>query len=120
CLRAWQIPQLRQARRLASSRRHRLLSSSNAIWRYPLRARLRREKLIEGAGENVGRHARPRVAHANGDILARLHIALLRGALIEPGIGSFDGNTSSVRHRVARVDAEIEKSILKLVRIAER
>ena len=43
-----------------------------------------------------------------------------RGALVEPGIGRFDGNAAAVRHRVARVDAEIEKRILKLVRIAQR
>ena len=69
---------------------------------------------------NIGRHAGPVVGHADRDVLAGLHVALACAPLVEPVVGGFDGNAATVRHGVARVDAEIEKRVLKLIRIAQR
>ena len=80
---------------------------------------LGREKRLEGARHDIGRHARAGVGYADRDILARLHVALARAAVIDTDVGGLDGELAAVGHGVAGIDAQVEDRVLKLVRIAQ-
>ena len=82
--------------------------------------RLRREEGIEGALDHLRRHAGASVADADCKILTGRELAFARRPLVEPFVRRFDRDASAVRHRVARIDAEIQDRVLKLIGIDER
>ncbi|WP_308447097.1 hypothetical protein, partial [Chitinimonas prasina] len=52
--------------------------------------------------------------------IARLHVALERALLVEPGVGGLDHQPPAAGHGIARVDTEVEQRVLELVRVAQR
>ena len=79
--------------------------------------RLGRKERIESLRNDVRRHAGASIGDAERDVLAGSKLPLLRRPLVQPFVGGFDGDAASVRHRVARIDAEIEQGAFELRRI---
>lgn len=82
--------------------------------------RLGREERIERLGDDVGRHARPGIGDADREVLPGIEVALARAAFVEPLVGRLDGDASAVRHRVARIDAQVQERALELGRVDQR
>ena len=61
------------------------------------------------------------VAHRDHDVVARRHLGVHAGiGLVEIGVLGFDREPAAVRHRVARVDRQVEDRGLELVGIDQR
>src|SRR3569623_2328800 len=78
----------------------------------PLAERVGGKVGLEGFGDNVGRHARSSVGHADGYVLADWQILLPGRALVQPLVPGLDRELAAVRHRVARLDAEVHNLYL--------
>ena len=52
-------------------------------------------------------------------LLARRHIVRLGGRVVDPAVGSLDGDPAALRHRVPRVDAEVQERVLQLGRVRQ-
>src|SRR6266849_7982609 len=60
-------------------------------------------------------HARTGVADGKHDVFAGRHWSVeTRIAFVERGVGSFDGESSALRHGVARIDCEVHDDLLDL------
>ena len=82
---------------------------------------LGREERIEGLGLHLRRHSAAGVRHGQHDILAGHHFGLRGGVFfIEMNIRGFDRQLAAIRHRVARIDGEIEDRELELIGIGMR
>ncbi|GJD69837.1 hypothetical protein MMMDOFMJ_2775 [Methylobacterium gnaphalii] len=76
--------------------------------------RLRREERLEGLGDHVRRHAGAGIGDAEREVLAGLQVPVPRRTLVHPLVGGLDGDAAAIRHRVARVDAEVQQRVLEL------
>ena len=81
--------------------------------------RLGGEERVEGAGDHLRRHAGAAVADAQRDVLPGRQLALARRPLVEPAVAGLDGQPAAGRHRVARIDAQVEQRVLELARVDE-
>ncbi len=79
---------------------------------------LGREERLEHARQHILGHAAAGVGDGDHHIGAGRHFGLGGGvALVEPGVGGFDGQVAAGRHRVAGVDGEVEDGRFELVGI---
>ncbi len=75
-----------------------------------LAKRLGREERIEGLGDDIRGHARAVVRDAERDVLARRQVAFACAPLVQPPVAGLDRDATTVRHGVARVDAEVSSA----------
>ena len=74
------------------------------------------EEGVEGLGQHLGRHAAAGVADGHHHVLAGRQAGVLgHVALVQPGVGSFDGQAAAVGHRVAAIDRQVEDGVFQLV-----
>src|SRR5215510_9103991 len=78
-----------------------------------------RKERVEDLGQILIRDSYARVNYPDGDVFARLHFDIhSRVMFVNLEILGFDAKLPSLRHRVARVDAEVHQHLMKLRRIA--
>src|SRR5205823_2431300 len=79
----------------------------------------RGEKRIENPIDNCARDAGAGVGYHERDISARLRIRMWwRGARCKLGVARGNFEDAALRHRIARIDAEVEQYLVKLRNIA--
>ena len=84
-----------------------------------LSERFRREERIERPRHHGGAHARPRVADAEREILPGRQVAVAGHSVVHPAIAGLDGQEPASRHRVTRIDAEVQEGVFELVGVHE-
>jgi hypothetical protein len=67
--------------------------------------RLRREERVENLRNDVRRHPGASIRHAQGNVLARRKLTILRRAIVQPFVGGLYRDAAAIGHRVARIDA---------------
>ena len=87
----------------------------------PSTERLRGEERFECLADHVGRHADAGIADGEQHVLPGSDLGVRGGiAIVEISIRRLDRQPAAVRHRVARVDREVEQHVLELVGIDAR
>src|SRR5271154_2097590 len=80
--------------------------------------RLRREERFESAPTHLLRHPRACIGYGNEDIATGadfwVHLRVVR---IKAGLRQIDRQVSAARHRVSRINREVEQGVLQLWRI---
>src|SRR6266446_6838046 len=80
--------------------------------------RLRGEERVEGAGDDIRRHARPRIAKRDEDILPGAHLGMSRRVgLVEHDIGELDRQLATVAHRRGGIERQVEDDRFELDRV---
>ena len=80
-----------------------------------LALRLRREEGFEQVPHDLRAHSATRVRHGQGDVRTRLGIPTTRGLIfVEHGLAGRDLDRSPVRHRLARIEDEVQEDLLDL------
>lgn len=75
----------------------------------------------EGALDDIGPHAVSGVGHRQHDILAGTNLGLGSGiGVIEVRVGRLDGQAAAARHRVARINAQVQQRVADLRGVGER
>ena len=71
--------------------------------------------------DHLRRHAGAGIADRQHHVLSRGHLGMRRGVgIVEMRVRRFDGQLAAVRHRIARIDREIEQHVLELVGVHPR
>ena len=79
------------------------------------------EKWLKNPRDDVGRHAMPGVGHSHHDVVARRHLDMAARVVgIQHLVGQFDGQASATRHRIARVQRQVQHRAFQLRRIGHR
>src|SRR5262249_46357359 len=85
----------------------------------PLPVPFGRKERVEDLGQILFRNADARVNYPDGDVFARLRFDIhSRVMLIDLDVLRLDAELPAVRHRVARVDAEVHQYLVKLRSVA--
>src|SRR5215510_4515595 len=78
-----------------------------------------RKERVEDLAQILFRDPDARVKYADGDVFARLRFDIhSRVMLVDLDVLRLDAELPAVRHRVARVDAEVHQHLVKLRRVA--
>src|SRR5258708_2785281 len=82
--------------------------------------RLCREERVEGAGDDLRRHARSRIAERDENILSGDHLKMSGGVgLVEHDIGELDRQFAAVAHRGGGIERQVEDRRFELDRIED-